>query len=383
MGTEGNAAALRFGSSHRAGASRKPADNHGHFLSQAIPGLDEKTLSPAWLESHPVTSVRIDSLVFEGSPRRDGEDTEHIRLLSEATGPLPPITVHGPTMRVIDGVHRVRAALLNNLSRIEARLLNCDENTAFVLAVKANITHGLPLSQDDRAAAALQIITNHPHWSDRAVAAATGLSDKTISRIRGRSAAQEPQPAVRLGRDGRLRPLDSGAKRQHAAALISEKPHAGLRELARATGLSVATVRDVRQRIDRGEDPVPDRYRTAGRPGLAEQAGPAAAQPAAEPPGPAAPPCSSLQASRTRYKEQPADRQVLLAKLGHDPSLRFSEAGRHVLHWLHRHTVDANGLEGLSHGLPDHWAPVVAALARGCATAWTRMAEELEQREAG
>jgi ParB-like chromosome segregation protein Spo0J len=366
MGLEGNTQTVRPEGSTGALVPAKQAEP-ARSLSYPVAVVDEAVLSPAWIESHPVTMVSIDSLVFDGSPRMGGEDPEHIRLLAEASGPLPPIAVHWPTMRVIDGIHRVRAALLKNLSKIEARLLHCDENAAFVLAVKANVTHGLPLSQADRTAAAVRIITCHPHWSDRAVAAATGLSDKTISRIRGRLVSQVSQPPARLGRDGRLRPLDTGSRRQQAAVLIGERPGAGLREVARATGLSVATVRDVRQRIGRGEDPVPGRYRSAGK--LDEP----------EPPAPAEPECP-LRPRRTRYKEAPADRRTLLAKLRHDPSLRFSEAGRHLLHWLHRHTVDTDGLESICHGLPDHWAPVVAELARTCATAWTAVAEQLEQR---
>src|SRR4029078_7378388 len=95
-------------------------------------------------------------------------------------------------MRVIDGMHRVRAALLNGRTRIDARLLDCDEGAAFVFAVKTNVKHGLPLSPSDRAAAAARIIAIHPHWSDRAVAAATALSDKTISPIPARSTADGP-----------------------------------------------------------------------------------------------------------------------------------------------------------------------------------------------
>jgi len=341
--------------------------DNGHSLSYPIADLDKAALSVAWIESHPVIDVRIDSLVFEGSPRLGGEDPEHIRLIAGASGPFPPITVHGPTMRVIDGVHRVRAALLNDRSKIEARLLQCSENDAFVLAVTANITHGLPLSQTDRSAAAVRIITFHPLWSDRAVAAATGLSDKTISRVRDRSVPGAPQPGIRLGRDGRLRPLDTGTKRQQAAAMIGEKPEAGLREIARATGLSTSTVRDVRRRIDCGENPVPIRYRPANELDDA-------------PPDPACDPPCTPRPHRTRYKEAPDDRLTLLAKLAHDPSLRFSEAGRHVLQWLHRHTMDTDGMEDLGRSLPDHWVPVVAELARRCATSWTRLAEQLEQR---
>jgi hypothetical protein len=84
------------------------------------------------IESYPVTTVDIDLLVFDGSPRLAGEDPRHTRVLAEANGALPPITVHRPTMRVIDGTHRVRAAVLNGKSVIDARLLDCDEGTAFV-----------------------------------------------------------------------------------------------------------------------------------------------------------------------------------------------------------------------------------------------------------
>lgn len=191
-----------------------------------------------WIESHPAGEVRIDSLVFEDSPRLGGADEDHVRVLAEAGDSLPPITVHRSSMRVIDGTHRVRAALLNGRTTIQARMVDCDEGAAYVLAVKANVTHGLPLSRSDRSVAAARIIMTHPQWSDRAVAAAVGLSDKTISRIRSRSSADAPQSNARLGRDGRLRPLDSGYRRQQAAAMIHERPNAGLREVARATGLS-------------------------------------------------------------------------------------------------------------------------------------------------
>jgi hypothetical protein len=75
-----------------------------------------------------------------------------------------------------------------------------------VVVVQANVMHGLPVSQPDRAAAAERIISCHPQWADRAIAATTGLSDKTIWRIRAgsRSTADPPQADAQLARDGRL-----------------------------------------------------------------------------------------------------------------------------------------------------------------------------------
>jgi hypothetical protein len=238
--------------------------------------------------------------------------------------------------------------------------------------VKANVTHGLPLSHSDRVAAASRILASHPRWSDRSVAAATGLSDKTVSRLRARSTPEAAEPGTRLGRDGRVRPVDSRSRRQHAAAIISRRPSAGLREVARATGLSAATVRDVRQRLERGEDPVPGKY----QPGtLALDAPPATAEPADE--AGTAPASSRV---RVRPAPRPMDRDTLLEQLRQDPSLRFSEAGRLAVRWLDRHVVDIGSLAELERGPPDHWAPVVAGLARRCATDWTRLAERLELR---
>jgi len=348
------------------GQAKQPVNSQS--LNFPTTDLDEIVSSTSWVESHPVTMVRISSLVFEGSPRLDGEDLEHICMLAEASGALPPIMVHRPTMRVIDGVHRVRAALLNGITEIEGRLLDCDENAAFILAVTANIAHGLPLNPADRAAAAARIIACQPLWSDRAVAAAAGLSDKTVSKIRARSSSDISQSNTRLGRDGRLRPLDIGTRREQAAAIISDKPEVGLREVARTTGLSASTVRDVRERIGRGEHPVPGRYRPAER----------RKPPAVTTISPLRP--RGLGSSRARRRRVSGDKRALLAKLRNDPSLRLNEAGRYALRWLHHHTVDAEGLDGLARGLPDHWAPVVADLARTCATAWTGLAEQLEQR---
>ncbi|MFL6121634.1 streptomycin biosynthesis protein [Actinophytocola sp.] len=222
-----------------------------------------------------------------------------------------------------------------------------------------------PVSRADRTAAAACILRAHPEWSDRAVAAAAGMSDKTVARIRAQSsAADATRSDPRLGRDGRLRPLDGAERRRRAAAVFLDRPDAGLREVARATGLSPATVRDVRQRIQRGEDPVPDRYRDTRR---AERT--AAARRTPQP------------AVRAEHRGEVPGQQ-LLARLGEDPSLRLTEAGRRVLRWLHHYSVDDEAIATLEHGLPRHWAAEVADLAHGYAATWSRLAHQLLRRDA-
>ncbi|HEX9335644.1 MAG TPA: streptomycin biosynthesis protein, partial [Pseudonocardiaceae bacterium] len=205
--------------------------------------------------------VTIDTLMLTDSPRLAGENTEHTRRLADSDDYLPPILVHRPTGWVIDGAHRVRAAILRGQTRIAAQFFDGPMDAAFVLAVRGNIAHGLPLSPADRRAAAERIVRSHPRWSDRAIAAATGLSDKTVRAIRRRSTSETPQLNTRVGRDGRVRPLNAANGRRLAAELIAERPDAGLREIASAAGISLATAHDVRIRLQRGEDPVPARLR--------------------------------------------------------------------------------------------------------------------------
>jgi len=66
------------------------------------------------------------------------------------------------------------------------------------------------LSQADRRAAAERIIVSHPHMSDRAIGHAAGVVAKTVVAIRKRSTEDVPQSYARVGRDGRVRSLNSG-----------------------------------------------------------------------------------------------------------------------------------------------------------------------------
>ncbi|MFD0433138.1 ParB N-terminal domain-containing protein, partial [Streptomyces chartreusis] len=94
---------------------------------------------------------------------------------------MPPIIVHRDSMRVIDGLHRLRAAQLRGHSTIAVTFYDGTEADAFVLAVESNVRHGLPLSLPDRKRAAVRIIATHPQWSDRKIASVTGISPATVA----------------------------------------------------------------------------------------------------------------------------------------------------------------------------------------------------------
>jgi ParB-like chromosome segregation protein Spo0J len=303
--------------------------------------------------------IPVEDLKQSYSPRSQGEDPQHTRLLADSGAKLPPIIVHRSTMRVIDGVHRLSAARMRGDETIEACLFDGSDQEAFVLGVKLNVSHGLPLSLSDRTAAAERIVMSQRTWSDRAIAEATGLGAKTIATIRRRLSEQgrwgEEEVTARVGRDGRVRPVDSSEGRLKAVEFIKNRPEASLREVARNAGVSPATVRDVRNRMGRGEDPVP--------------------APRSRPPGLA----SDEASSRDPKSAQSADLAALLETLKRDPSLRFTESGRTLLRCVVARAIRSDEWRGVLEAAPPHSSYVIAHIARQSAQEWLRIAERLDK----
>lgn len=310
-----------------------------------------------------VVTVSISALRPGESPRLDGEDKVHVARLAAMEAQLPPVLVDRRNMRVIDGMHRLRAAMLQGQDTIEVRFFDGRPEDAFLCAVEANVTHGLPLSQGDRRAAAERITGSHPHLSDRTIAQLAGLSAKTVAAIR-RSSGSVPQVSARVGKDGRVRPLSSVEGRYRAAELLVERPQTSLREIARGAGVSPGTVRDVRRRLERGEEPVPTRPGTAGRAGMSGSAG----EPAVG---------TGVRRAGRVMRHTPA---FVLDKLLRDPSLRHNEQGRRLLRWLQHNPAGQQERSGVIAAVPPHCTALVAQLARQNAQMWLDFAKELDER---
>jgi hypothetical protein len=304
----------------------------------------------------PTSRVRITELRSVDSPRTGGVDYEHIRMLAELDEALPPILVRHADMRIIDGTHRVAAARLRGDVDIEVRFFHGTSEEAFRLAVQQNVTHGLPLTMADRQIAAERIILANPEHSDRSLAKTTGLAAKTIAAVRRRILDGAPQPA-RIGRDGRVRPLSTVEGRLIASQAIAERPDASLRDIARIAGISVGTVRDVRDRLRSGLDPIPPQQRG--------ERGPGSAAPDA--------------GWRPRPIAQPVDIDSLLEGLRSDPSLRYTETGREFLRWLGMRIPRGASSQDLSRQVPPHSGVVVAKIARECSRIWLEFAEEMDR----
>jgi transposase-like protein len=322
----------------------------------------------------PVVSVPVLTLRPADSPRLNGEDKAHIARLAQTETTLPPILVDKRTMRVIDGMHRLMAASLQGRETIEVVFFEGSDADVFLRAVQENIAHGLPLSQADRRAAAERIIASHPHLSDRAIGHSVGLASKTVAAIRKRSGDTVPQLGARVGRDGRVRPLNSGEGRRRAAELLAQQPGASLRDVARAAGISAATVLDVRKRLERGEPAVPLKHHTNG----STEHGKAA--PAAAPDGDQSRAPAIRLSPSAAWSPPCMDPVSAVEKLLRDPSLRSSERGKRMLRLLHVNAVAAEQLPDVAAGVPPHCVLIVVQLARQYAKMWQDFARELDGR---
>ncbi|WP_307805861.1 ParB/RepB/Spo0J family partition protein [Streptomyces chrestomyceticus] len=305
-----------------------------------------------------IVSVPIIQVLPGDSPRLTGEDKGHVLRLAAIEGALPPILVDRRTMCVIDGLHRLMAASLKGQKDIDVRFFDGSREEAFLKSVEANVEHGLPLSQADRTAAALRILKSHPTMADRAIAKSTGLGARTVAQLR-RSSDSVPQSDFRVGRDGKVRPLDGAQGRLRVAELMRDNPDASLRQVARSAGVSPATALDVRRRLERGDQPVPSqRSRSRG------EAGPAKPEPVDPAPVPAAAPPTA----------------ATLDKLMRDPSLRQSELGRRLLRMFRENVLGASEMNDICASVPSHCIELIVELSRRNSQIWDGFAQELNRR---
>lgn len=304
-----------------------------------------------WSEASTV-DVLISSLRYGDSIRINGEDSAHVTALVDVVDELPPIIVQEGTMIVIDGVHRVRAAIVRGQSKMKAKIFIGSDAEALVLAVRLNILHGLPLTRSDRLAAALRIIESFPQWSNRMIAKSAGLAPATVAEVRRRSTEQSDQSNARTGSDGRVRPVNGMAGRQRVVEALSRSPMASIRTIASEAGVSLSTAHAVRKSIHSGEDPLIERLRK---------------------------PSSNVN-KRVAGKSSNVDPAFIFETLGKDPSLRFTEFGRNMIRWLRVHHVNGSERDRIAEMVPEHCAGMVADLARAYADTWAALATHLEDR---
>ncbi|UYM06284.1 ParB/RepB/Spo0J family partition protein [Solicola gregarius] len=312
-----------------------------------------------------VDTVTITSLRPAISPR-NRENPEHVQLLALIESELPPIVVDKASMRVVDGMHRLRAAGIRGETEIDVQWFEGDARSAYVLSVHANVAHGLPLSTSERMNAASRILRSHPEWSDRMVASTTGLTATRIESIRAAETEDTSSGVRRIGLDGRIRPLNAARGRLRAGELLTARPEASLREIAAEAGVAPSTVMDVRRRLRSGLDLVPEQQRKSS------------------PQSPSVPAVERRIRSvgktwpdGRREPARPTRRATHLHHLRRDPSLRLNEVGRALLRSFELDLTSRDERTKVVEAVPPHCVETVTSIARETALAWNQLANEL------
>ena len=243
------------------------------------------------------------------------------------------------------------AARMLNRATVPVRYFEGTHEEAFVEAVKANVTHGKPLTLAEREAAARKLLGMHNDWSNRLVGDVCGLSDKTVGRLR-KTTAELPQLSVRMGRDGRHRPIDSNPLRKQIATVLRAKPDASPEEVARNLSTSASTVRDVRRRIQTGRSPTRSTR------------------------------VVSVETSGRTAPQRDGDRRAIRASVDWeaDSAIRSLPRGNELVEWLQRTRIRPDHWEGLVAEIPLGRIQQLIEEAESRSLEWTRFAAALEAR---
>lgn len=147
-----------------------------------------------------VISIRDDFVARKGA-----EDRAHVRTLAQAVanqGPLDPVLLwrDGGTLVLLDGAYRLaayKAAGWND--PIPAIIVLCDRRTALLLAAKANVKDKLSLTPTERADLAWKLVREPGmDFSKPEIARATGVSTATVARMRARLKVLLGMPEVEI-----------------------------------------------------------------------------------------------------------------------------------------------------------------------------------------
>lgn len=151
-------------------------------------------------------------------------DADHVERLAASNPEMwPPLLVmpadQSGTFYLLDGWHRFCVAR----DRLGLPALRCQviPHGDITDAVRANLTHGLPLSMVDRKAYAIWLYSAYPHDekpSYRAIAREAGLSPNTV------------QAAIEAADQNEQQPIDDASERSDTG---SASPNNGLQHVSR------------------------------------------------------------------------------------------------------------------------------------------------------
>lgn len=114
---------------------------------------------------------------------------EYAALMMEGIT-FPPVVLFddGSKKYLVDGFHRLYAAKRVGRDRIQAELHSGSKHAGFLYSLRANATHGLQRSNEDKRHGVLKLLEDFEYSdkSDREIAALCAVSHTFVGRIRAR-----------------------------------------------------------------------------------------------------------------------------------------------------------------------------------------------------
>lgn len=176
--------------------------------SQSSVNGSNETRSVPRLENLEIATIVRDPRL-QSRVQMNGATVEEYREDKRNGAVLPPVTiiiVDGKSY-LVEGWHRIEAAILEGETHILANVQDGTWKDAVLVSAKANSTHGLRRSNADKIRAAEMVFTlpECVLMSDRDISRLIGVSQPTVSAVRHRLESESviPRSAVRKGTDGR------------------------------------------------------------------------------------------------------------------------------------------------------------------------------------
>jgi hypothetical protein len=174
---------------------------------------------------HPSERGERVQLAIESVDRRAADwprlatDADRVAYFREVFDDLPPIVVEAGSNRLIDGWHRVEAALALGRELIAAEAILAPPDGILAASLGYAARTAKPLTRAERRRAIELLLREQPARSDRWLASIAGVSPASVASIRAELEFRGQVTAAeqRVGRDGRERSLPRREPRDESA----------------------------------------------------------------------------------------------------------------------------------------------------------------------
>ena len=139
------------------------------------------------VQSIPIADITIDP-EFQSRVELNNSTVKEYAELMEDGYKFPPVAAYrvGSQYFLVDGNHRVKAALKLNWATIECTVYDGTKRDALIYAAGVNFDHGLPRTMADKRCVVTRVLNDLEwcQWSDRDIANRCKVSHTFVSKVR-------------------------------------------------------------------------------------------------------------------------------------------------------------------------------------------------------